>query len=98
MALKFVHQFATQTIDIWETYVTLSKIGWLEAEFLKVKETSQIPNVGAHTLQRFWVPSHNHPSASLLPEAKQTTEGTFHDGNRTGRPEISLDLFIDLEA
>lgn len=46
-------------------------MGWLEAVFLKVKETSQFLNLGARTSKCFWVPSHNHSSSSLPPETEQ---------------------------
>lgn len=93
MTLKFVHQFA---IDSWEIHMTLSKMCWLEAEFLKVKETSQTPDLGAHTPKCF-LGSQSQPSL-FKSASRNQTEGTFHDENRTGRPESSLDLFIGLET
>lgn len=76
--------------------MTLTKMGWLEAEFLKVKETSQIPNLGAHTPKCFLG---SQSQSSLFKSASRNyTEGAFQDGNRTGRPKSSLDLFIGLET
>ena len=70
--------------------MTLSKVGWFEAGFVKVREAPQSPKLGAASpkvLLRF--PVSVTPPQVCLPETKQTTEGTFHDGNRVGRPESS---------
>lgn len=70
--------------------MTLSKVGWLEAGFLKVKEVSQSPKLGALFSKVFlgFLVTVTPPQV-CLPETKQTAEGTFHDGNRVGRPESS---------
>lgn len=78
--------------------MTLSKVGWLEVGFLKVKEASQSCKLGvpfSKVFLEFLVTV--IPPQVCLPETKQTAEGTFHDGN-SGKARKLLDLFIALAA
>lgn len=70
--------------------MTLSKLSWFEARFLKVKEASQSPKLGAPFFKIFLGFSVTVSLPQVcLPEIKQTAEGTFRDGNRVGSLESS---------
>lgn len=70
--------------------MTLRKVGWLEAGFVKVREAPQSPKLGvAFSKVLLSFPVAVTPPQVCLPETKQTSEGTFHDGNRVGRAESS---------
>lgn len=78
--------------------MTLSKMLWPVAMFLKVEEASLSPKLGILFYKVFlWLLVPYTPPEVCLPETKQTPEGTFHDGNRL-KARKHLDLFIDLAA
>lgn len=67
--------------------MTLSKVGQLEAEFLKAKEAFQSPELGVLFSKAFLgLPVTVTPPQVCPPETRETAEGTFHDGSRMGRP------------
>lgn len=70
--------------------MALSNVCWLQARFLKVIEASQSPVLGALFNNMFLGFLVTVTSSQVcLPEVRQTPEGTFHDGNRLGKPENS---------
>lgn len=75
--------------------MTLSKVSWPVATFLKVEEASLSPKLGILFYKVcLWLLVPFTPPEVCLPKTKQTPEGTFRDGNsesqKTLRPFYRL--------